>query len=56
MNKDDYALFKYSIIAPFINGTSGYKSARGFSSEASKKEYTFKGILIALSQQLFVIG
>ena len=43
MNKDDYALFKYSIIAPFINGTSGYKSARGFSSEASKKEYTFKG-------------
>ena len=43
MNKDDYALFKYSIIAPFINGTSNTKSVRSFCDQASKKEYSFKG-------------
>ena len=43
MNKDDYALFKYSIIAPFINGTSNTKSVRSFCDQASKKEYSYKG-------------
>lgn len=43
MNKDDYALFKYSIIAPFINGTSNTKSVRSFCDQACKKEYSFKG-------------
>ena len=43
MNKDDYALFKYSIIAPFINGTSNTKSVRSFCDQTCKKEYSFKG-------------
>lgn len=43
MNKDDYALFKYSIIAPFINGTSNTKSVRSFCDQVCKKEYSFKG-------------
>ena len=43
MEKDDFALFKYSIIAPFINGTSGTTSARSFSKAASIKQYYFKG-------------
>lgn len=43
MNKDDYALFKYSIIAPFINGTSNTKSVRSFCDQACKKEYSYKG-------------
>ena len=43
MNKDDYALFKYSIIAPFINGTSNTKSVWSFCDQACKKEYSFKG-------------
>lgn len=46
MNKDDYALFKYSIIAPFINGTSGAKSIRSFSSAAACKEYFFEGLYV----------
>lgn len=43
MNKDDYALFKYSIIAPFINQTSGTNSIRSFSNSAACKEYFFEG-------------
>lgn len=43
MEKDDYALFKYSIIAPFINGTAGTGSIRSFSNFAAGKQYFFKG-------------
>lgn len=42
MGKDDYALFKYSIIAPFINETAGTKSVRAFARTASKKEYLYQ--------------
>ena len=43
MEKDDYALFKYSIIAPFINGTANTSSIRAFSDVAALKTYFFKG-------------
>lgn len=43
MFKDDYALFKFSIIAPFINGTAGSESVRAFARDASKKEYPYQG-------------
>ena len=42
MNKDDEALFKYSIIAPYINGTSGCDSIRKFALLASEQTYYFK--------------
>lgn len=43
MNRDDEALFKYSIVAPFINGTSGCSSVRDFCREASTKQYFHNG-------------
>lgn len=51
MNKDDYALFKYSIIAPFINGTSGSSSIRDFSNAASGKQYFFKGVYLSFNPE-----
>ena len=43
MDKDNYALFKYSIIAPFINGTANTDSVRVFANSASEKQYFFEG-------------
>lgn len=43
MDKDNYALFKYSIIAPFINGTANTSSVRDFSNLAAGKQYYFEG-------------
>ena len=43
MDKDNYALFKYSIIAPFINGTANTSSIRDFSNYAAGKQYFFEG-------------
>lgn len=43
MEKDDLALFRYSIIAQWINGTSGFDSVHKFCIYASEKRYFYNG-------------
>lgn len=43
MEKDDLALLKYSIIAPFLNKTSDCKTIRSFCKNSSGKRYYYKG-------------
>ena len=50
MEKDEYALFKYSIIAPFINGTALASSVRDFCVKASKKEYLFNDVYLSFHE------
>lgn len=51
MDKDDYALLKYSIIAPFINGSANTSSARAFSKEAATKSYYYKGDYLNFNEE-----
>ncbi len=51
MEKDDLALLKYSIIAPYINKTTDCKSIRSFSRQSSCKEYYFKGNLLKFDEE-----
>ncbi len=51
MEKDDLALLKYSIIAPYINKTTDCKSIRSFSRQSSSKEYYFKGNLLKFDEE-----
>lgn len=43
MKNDDLALFRYSIIGPWINGTSGCDSINSFCKNAAKEKYYFCG-------------
>ena len=49
MEKDDLALFKYSIIAPYINKTSNCKTIRSFCKSSASKKYYFKGETVSFS-------
>lgn len=51
MNRDDEALLKYSIIAPFINGTSNCKSVRSFCRLASTKRYFYHEKNVEFSEE-----
>lgn len=51
MDKDDYALLKYSVIASFINGTANTSSARKFSYEAASKSYFYKGEYLNFNEE-----
>lgn len=51
MTKDDQALLKYSVIAPFINGTSGCSSIRAFSQDASAKQYFHNGEYVTFDKE-----
>ena len=43
MSKDEFALFKYSIISSYINGTSMCKSIREYCKLVANNTYIFKG-------------
>lgn len=48
--KDKIALFKYTIIAPLISGTSNHDNKNDFFMAASSKKYRYiDGSLISLS-------
>lgn len=49
MEKDDLALLKYSIIAPYINRTSNCKTIRSFCKSAAAEQYYFKGEILTFS-------
>ena len=51
MEKDDLALFKYSIIAPFINKTTDCKTIRSFCKSCSSKRYYYKGKELTFSYE-----
>lgn len=51
MNRDEEALLKYSVIAPFINGTSNCDSIRSFSRIASEKSYFYHGENVSFSEE-----
>lgn len=51
MEKDDLALLKYSIIAPYINKTADCKSIRSFCKASSSKQYYYKGELLTFSEE-----
>ena len=43
MKKEDLALFRYSVIGQWINGTSGFDSVNAFSKYAADKTYFYNG-------------
>lgn len=51
MEKDDLALLKYSIIAPYVNKTTDCKSIRSFCKYSSSKQYYYKGELLTFSEE-----
>lgn len=51
MNRDDEALFKYSVIAPYMNGTSNCESAREFCRLASAKQYFYNGKNVKIKEE-----
>lgn len=52
MNRDEEALLKYSIIAPFINGTSNCDSVRSFCRLASRKNYFYHGENVSFGEEI----
>lgn len=49
-NRHEQALFRFSIIAPLINGTCEEKSIRNYALKASQKEYQYQGQSVKFSQ------